>query len=156
MTTIEDVNEVHFLGDYLHPTLNEAVTELEHSILRLRYSSEMLLNRYDDSVGERQVEIHDLGEAVMQCYAMYASLARSSRAYCIGLRYSKYETVAAGCLVQAYSRKILKMALAIKHDQNGYRDLHKTIVDCLLKKQKNQSIAIPSVLHTGVMQKIVK
>lgn len=116
----------------------------------------MLLNRYGDSVNERQVEIHDLGEAAMQNYAMFTSLARSSRAYCIGLRYSKYEIVAAGCLVQAFSRNILKMALQIKHDQNGYRDLHKIVTENVLKRHRNQSIAIPSVLQTGVMQKIVK
>lgn len=134
----------------------EAAVELEYSIQRLQYSSEMLLNRYGESVNERQIEIHDLGEAAMQNYAMYASLARSSRAYCIGLRYSKYETVAAGCLVQAFSRNILKMALEIKHDQEGYSDLHKVVTENVLKRHRNQSIAIPSVLQTGVMQKIVK
>lgn len=155
MTTIEDVKQKYFLSDYLHPTLMEAVTELEYSIQRVRFSSEMLLNRYGDSVNERLVEIHDLGEAVLQCYAMFASLSRSSRAYCIGLRHSKYETVAAGCLVQAFSRKILKMALQIKHNQSGYRDLYKAVTEYTLKKHRNQSISIPSVIHSGV-SKIVK
>lgn len=155
-TTIEDLKTIHFLGDYLHPTLMEAATELEFSIQRLQYSSEMLLNRYGDTVGERQLEIHNLGEAALQNYAMYASLARSSRAYCVGLRYSKYETVAAGCLVQAFSRNILKMALDIKHNQNGFHDLHKSITENVLKRHRNQSIAIPSVLQTCVMQKSVK
>lgn len=154
--TIEEVKQKYFLDDFLHPTLKEAATELEYSILRVQYSSEMLLNRYGDSITERPTEIHDLGEAALQCYAMFASLARSSRAYCVGLRYSKYETVAAGCLVQAYSRNILKMALEIKHNQSGYRDLHKVITEYVLRKHRNQSIAIPSVINTGVNQKIVK
>lgn len=156
MKTIEDCKQIHFLGDYLHPTLMEAAKELEYSILRLQYSSEMLLHRYGDSITERQIEIQELGEASLQNYAMFASLARSSRAYCIGLRYSKYETVAAGCLVQAFWPKILKMALKIKHNQNGYRDLDQAVTEKVLKKHQIQSIEIPSVLQTGVMQKIVK
>ncbi|XP_055304084.1 complex I assembly factor ACAD9, mitochondrial-like [Sitodiplosis mosellana] len=155
MITIEDVKEKHFLGDYLHPSLMEAATELESSIQRVQFSSEMLLNRYGDSINERIVEIHDLGEALMQCYAMFTSLARSSRAYCIGLRHSKYETVAAGCLVQAYSRNILKMALEIKHNRNGYGDLYKTVTENALRRHRNQSIVIPSVLQSGVVQKVV-
>lgn len=156
MTTIEDLTQTHFLGDYLHPTLIEAATDLEFSITRLRYASEMLLNRYGESVVERQAEILELGEAALQNFAMFASIARASRAYCIGLRYSVYETVAAGCLIQAFSRKILKMALDIKHERNGVQNVNKTIAEHLLKRHRNQSIAIPSVLHSGVMQKVIK
>lgn len=153
--TIEDLETRHFLGDFLHPTLMDAANDLEYSILRLQYTSEMLLNRYGRLSSERHVEIQNLGEAAMQNYAMFASLARASRSYCIGLRYSVYETLAAGCLVQEFSRKILKMALDIKHNRSDATNdlLHKTISGNLLKRHRNQSITIPSVLNSGILQK---
>lgn len=153
--TIEDLETRHFLGDFLHPTLMDAANDLEFSILRLQYTSEMLLNRYGKFSSERHVEIQNLGEAVMQNYAMFASLARASRSYCIGLRYSVYETLAAGCLVQEFSRKILKMALDIKHNRSDATNdlLHKTISEKMLKRHRNQSITIPSVLNSGILHK---
>lgn len=154
--TIECLKAKHFLGDYLHPTLIEMADHLEFSILRLRFASEMLLNRYGDSVSERQNEIHNLGETVMQNFAMFASLGRASRSYCIGLRYGVYETVAAGCLVQANAPHILKMALDIKQKQNSYHDLYANIAENALKRYRNQSIPLPSVLQSGVIRKAVK
>lgn len=144
-----------FLGDYVHPTLIEPATDLEFSIYRLQCCAEILLSRYGESVSERETEIEELGEIVMQNYAMFASLGRASRAYCIGSRYSVYETVAAGCLV-AYTRNILKKALDIKHNESGMQDVHRTIVENALKLHRKQSNPIPSVLHSGVLKKIVK
>lgn len=155
-TTVEDINDKYYLNEFLHPTLIELATDLEYSILRLQCCAEILLNRYEKSVSERQTEIEQLGEIVMQNYAMFASLARASRAYCIGLRYSVHETVAAGCLTEKYSRKILKRALDIKHNRSGLQSMQKTIVDNVLERHRNQSIAIPSVLHSSVIQKHVK
>lgn len=156
LPTIEAVKSKLYLWAHLHPTLSDLAKDLEESILRLRFSSEMLLNRHGDSITERQVEIQSLGDAVMRNYAMFASIGRASRSYCIGLQYSVYETVAAGCLIQSFARQILKLALDIKHNRSGYHDLHKSIVENVLKRHRNQSISIPSVLQSGVIQKIVK
>lgn len=156
VTTVEDLEPLHLLGDYLHPTLIEMANELEFSIRRLQYSSEMLLSRYGENAFDRQIEIEALGEAAMQNFAMFAGLARASRGYCIGLRYSAYETLAAGCLVQAFSPIIEKMALNIKHNRNGLQDAQKLVVESLLKQHKSQSkTMVPSVLN-GVLQKADK
>lgn len=154
--TVENVKQRHFLEDYLHPTLTEMAISSEHSILRLQCASEILLNRYAGSVYERQIEIENLAKMAMQNFAMFASLGRASRSYCIGLRYSVYETVAAGCLVQSAERDVLKMALDIKHNRSEYHDLHRTITENSLEKYRNQSIPIPSVIHSRVIQKVVK
>lgn len=156
LPTIEAVESKLFLGEYLHPTLMQLSQNLEESILRLQFSSEMLLNRYGDSVTERQVEIQSLGDAVMRNYAMFASIGRASRSYCCGLQYSVYETVAAASLIETFTRQILKMALDIKHNRSDYHHLHKSIVESVLKQHRNQSIPIPTVLQSGVIQKIVK
>lgn len=154
--TIECFKQKHFLGDYLHPTLMEMAEHLEYSILRSGGSAEMLLSRYGTAVFQRQNDIQILGEMALQNFAMFASLGRASRAYCIGLRYSVHETVAAGCLVQTSVPAILKMALDIKHNRGEDHDLHRTITEYALKKYRNQSIPIPSVVQSGVMQKVVK
>lgn len=153
---VEHIKDTFYLGEFLHPTLTELATELEYSILRLQCCAEMLLSRYRESVTERQTEIEQFGEIVIQNYAMFASLARASRAYCVGLRYSVFETVAAGCLTENYTRNILKQALDIKYNRNGIQGLDHTIVNNLLKRHRNQSIVIPSVLHSRVIQKHVK
>ncbi|XP_031628107.1 complex I assembly factor ACAD9, mitochondrial-like [Contarinia nasturtii] len=152
-STIEDLEPQHFLGDFLHPSLIETANDLEYSILRMQYSSEMLLNSYGEKIADREIEIRNLGEAAMQNYAMFASVARASRAYCIGLRYSAYETMVAGCLIQAFSPSIRKMALDIKHNRGPFpQNIDETIAENLLKQHRNKSSTIPSVLN-GVLQK---
>lgn len=149
--TIEDLVSIHFMGDFVHPSLVEMATELEFSIQRLQMSTEMLLNRYKSSAINHHYEIQNLGDAILQNYAMFASIGRASRAYCVGIRFSVYETLVAGCLIQAFSRNIRKMALDIKHKRNNLQ--YNTIAENTLKKYKKQSTPIPSVFHSGVMQK---
>lgn len=142
--TIEYIDPKLYLEDFLHPTFKDLATDLEFSILRLRYSSEMLLSRYGNLCTQRsQAEIQDLGEAVMWIYAMFASIGRSSRSYCIGLRYSAYETVAAASLMDA-EPQILKMALDIKRNQSGYYGYKKTVAENALKQFRNPTSGVIS------------
>lgn len=127
--TIEFIEPKLDLWYHLHPTFKELAEDLEFSILRLRYASEMLLTRYDSSVGERQNDIKHLGEAAMWNYAMFASIGRASRAYCIGLRYSAYETILADSLFIMGTENNLQTALNIKHQRNEYSEEHKEIFD---------------------------
>lgn len=140
----------------MHPSLVEIASDLDYSIQRLQYCAEMILNRYKDSATKQHTEIQALGETLLQNYAMFASIGRASRAYCVGLRYSTQETVVAGCLIQAFSRKIREMALDVKHKRSGFLEHNKTIADNAITQYKNQSIPVPSVLYSGVIQKIGK
>lgn len=134
--TIECIDSKLLLWYYLHPTFKEHAEDLEFSILRLRYASEILLNRYKTSIGEREIEIKKLGEVAMWNYAMFASIGRASRSYCIGVRYSAYETILADCLYQIGTENILKFALNIKHNQNEYNEHHGMIIDHMLTHRK--------------------
>lgn len=116
----------------------ELADDLERSIVRLRCACEMLLSRYGESVAERHVEIQNIGEAAMQNYAMFASLGRASRSYCIGLQYSAYETIVAASICGAKS-DILDMVLDIKHNRSGYDGVHKTIAGNELKRFKQNA-----------------
>lgn len=134
--TIEHIESKFLLWYHLHPTFKELAENLEFSILRLRYAAEILLNRYGETVGEQEIEIKKLGEAAMLNYAMFSSIGRASRSYCIGLRYSAYETILADCLFQIGSENILKTALDIKHNRNEYSAQHKMIIENILTHEK--------------------
>lgn len=134
--TIECIESKLHLWHYLHPTFKERAEDLEFAILRLRYASEILINRYGKSIGEREIEIRKLGEAAMWNYAMFASIARASRSYCIGLRYSAYETILAECLYEIGTENNLKFALDLKHNQTEYSEQHKIIMNHILTHQK--------------------
>lgn len=134
--TIEHIESKLFLWHYLHPTFKELAENLEFSILRLRYASEILLNRYGESVGAREAEIEQLGEAAMLNFAMFASIGRASRSYCIGLQYSAHETILAESLFQIGTERVLKTALNLKHKRNEYIEQYKVIVENILKNIK--------------------
>lgn len=136
--TIESIPKKLYLSDNLHPSLMDLADDLERSIVRLRCACEMLLSRYGESVDERQVEIQNIGEAAMQNYAMFASLARASRSYCIGLQHSAYETICAAGVCGA-STDILEMVLDIKYNRSGYDGVHKTIAENAIKQFKQHS-----------------
>lgn len=108
----------------------------------------MLLNRHGDSVQQRHSEIQQLGHAAMLNYAMFASVGRASRSYCIGLRHSVYETVLAGSLILAASPEILKVALDIKHDRSDSNSEQKSIYNFTAKQFKTQSFSVPPVKKT--------
>lgn len=134
--TIEHIESKLLLWHYLHPSFKELAENLEFSILRLRYASEILLSRYGESVGERETEIKQLGELAMMNYAMFASIGRASRSYCIGLQYCAHETILAESLFQFGTEHILKTAVNFKHKQNEHNEQYKIIVDNILKHQK--------------------
>lgn len=134
--TIEYIDSKLHLWHYLHPTLKERAEDLEFSILRLRYACEILINRYGKSLGEREIEFERLGEAAMWNYALFASIARASRSYCIGLRFAAYETILAECLYEIGTETILNFALNMKNNQTEYSEQHKMIINNMLMHQK--------------------
>lgn len=145
--TVECIDKSMRLGDYLHPTLKKRAELLEYSIIRLRMATEMLLHRYSENVMQRPWDVTTLGEISMYNYAMFSNLGRSSRAYCIGLRYSVNETVASAALVDRIERVIERKVLDIKHNRTGFNEELKNI-DNFLKNEQ-----IPGVLKSGVLIK---
>lgn len=143
-TTIHVVNRDLYLKEYVHPSLEQIIDRLEESIARMHIGTEILLHRFGSSAEERHIDVRRLGESAILNYAMFASVGRASRSYCIGLRHSVYETVVAGCMVDAGSKKILELMLNIKNDaQNDekYQSVAKYVV--------NAEFTWPSaVLHT--------
>lgn len=113
--SIENVNCDLHLEQFVHPSFEETIRLVESSILRMHAATEMLLHRYKTDATERHMDVRRLGEAAILNYAMFASVSRASRAYCIGLRYSVYETVMATSLVERDENRVLDLMLAIKN-----------------------------------------
>ncbi|XP_037954295.1 complex I assembly factor ACAD9, mitochondrial-like [Teleopsis dalmanni] len=86
------------LGEALHPSLDTAAQLFEHSVARLHMSAELLLTRYGTTILEQHNELNRTTEIVMHLYAMFASLSRASRSYCIGLTLSKREVLLASSI----------------------------------------------------------
>lgn len=155
-TPIVDIDPTLYLGGHLHPTLIESANDLERAILRLSFGTEMLLKHFGPSVADQQLEMRALGDSVMWCYAIFASLGRASRSYCLGLRYSALETVLAQSIIEMGGPQILETILEIKHKQCGLRGWHKNIADSIFLNRKTQTNCMPSILDSGVLQKTRK
>lgn len=141
--TVEYVPLTMLLSDFLHPTLCEMANCLEGSIKHLQMASEMLLYRYAAEAIQRRSDVHFIGETLMYNYAMFAAAARSSRAYCNGMRYSAHETVAAAALIDPTARSIEAKVLDIKHDRTGPSDELKQVCDVTIEKYKSRRSFIP-------------
>ncbi|XP_037824954.1 complex I assembly factor ACAD9, mitochondrial [Lucilia sericata] len=83
------------LKENVHPTLEPAALCIEHSVARLQMSVDLLFTRYGNGIVERHNEARRLADMVTTIYAMFASVARASRSYCIGLQLADHEMLTA-------------------------------------------------------------
>lgn len=116
--SIEHPKKKFNLEEYLHPSLTPAAHFLEFSILRLNASVEIVLARHGLEIVERSIELGKLTDAAILCYAMFASLARASRSYCIGLRNADQEIHLSSIFCYESSEKVKKIAKDI--DNGSY------------------------------------
>lgn len=122
------------LNHYLHPSLDPAAQWLEHSICRLQSSTETLLSRYGIEIMDRQVELLRISECAVLSYAMFASIARSSRAYCIGLQYSDFEMLMSSAFTYDAMNKIKRKAIDIREGPYITNDMnHQKVAKQLFK-----------------------
>lgn len=105
------------LNHFLHPTLDPAAQFLEMSIVRLQSSTETLLSRHGVQIMEKQVDIQRLAECAIALYAMFASVSRASRSYCIGLQHADYEVSIANALAYDCMQLIKYHAFDIRDGQ---------------------------------------
>lgn len=97
------------LNEYLHPSLQLAARHLEESVVRLQLGAEILLSRHGNQILEKQVEVIRLADAAILTYAMYATISRASRAYCIGTRHSDLEILTANVFALETTEKVLTL-----------------------------------------------
>lgn len=114
MNPIDSPKQTMNLNFNLHPSCDAAAQWLEYSIIRLQSGTEMLLTRHGPQIIDFQIEILRLSEAATLCYAMFAAVARASRAYCIGLQHADYEMLTASAFCLDASERVKSIVLDIQ------------------------------------------
>ncbi|XP_011201063.2 complex I assembly factor ACAD9, mitochondrial [Bactrocera dorsalis] len=105
------------LNENVHPSLEPAAQSVEQSVARLQMCVELLLTRYGAAVVEKHHDMQRLAEIATTIYAMFASLARASRSYCIGLQLADYELVMASAVCTHGRKKVHTLCTEIFNGQ---------------------------------------
>lgn len=105
------------LNEHVHPSLEPAAQSVEQSVARLQMCVELLLTRYGNAVVEKHHDMHRLANITATIYAMFASLSRASRSYCIGLQLADYELVLASAVCTHGRDKVHTLATEIFNGQ---------------------------------------
>lgn len=150
---IEFIKAEQRLGDFLHPSFEVSADSIEESIQRLQCSCEILLSRFGEETLSHRIDLRTIGEIAVNTYAMFASVSRSSRAYCIGIRFGQYETVIAANLVEPIKEQIYNQAVDFKFKRNGIMDSQKLVVDRSLDLYKKKISPFLPVSQTGLIRK---
>jgi acyl-CoA dehydrogenase family member 9 len=117
--SIDEPKSTLKLNYSLHPSLDPAAQCIEYSTIRLQIGAETLLSRYGAEVVDKTNEVMRLTDAVVILYAMYATTARASRSYCIGLSNADYEMLMANTFCLEGAEKILALVKDI--DRGAYQ-----------------------------------
>lgn len=134
--SVENPKSTLSLNHYLHPSLDPAAQWLEHSVIRLQTSTETLLSRYGVQIMDKQVEIMRLSECAVLTYAMFATVARASRAYCIGLQHSDFEMLMSSAFSYDSMRAIKQRALDMREGPYMTNDMNHQKISKQLFKSK--------------------
>lgn len=111
--SIENPKTKMQLNEHLHPTLEAAAQCIEHSVARLHMAVETMFTQHGNAVVEQQAELLRLANISSTIYAMWASTARASRSYCIGLPLADHEMLTASTICQQGHEDVLRLATEI-------------------------------------------
>lgn len=115
------------LSEHLHPSLEPAAQCVEQSVARLQMCVELLLTRHGSNVVERHNEILRLTDMITNIYAMFCSVSRASRSYCIGLRLADHELLTASTICTHGNDLVKTLCTEIFNGQyiNNDNNLHR-------------------------------
>ena len=113
-SSVEEVKTSVTINEYLHPTMDPGAQRLEHSVVRMKMGTEILFVRHGRDIFDRHNEVNRLAEAAAWNFIMYASLARASRSYCIGLQWSDYECLIANTICYEGFDVVKQMMIALE------------------------------------------
>ncbi|ALC41100.1 Egm [Drosophila busckii] len=101
------------LTENLHPTLEASAQCIEHSVARLHMAVDLMFTRHGNAVVEKQHEMQRLANIASNIYAMWASAARASRSYCIGLPLADHELLTASAVCNQGRDEVTRLAMEI-------------------------------------------
>nr|XP_019546574.2 acyl-CoA dehydrogenase family member 9, mitochondrial-like [Aedes albopictus] len=134
--TIDSPKQFVNLEHFLHPSLDPAAHWIEFSIQRLRLATECVLSRHGSEVVGRHIELIRVADMAVLIYAMLATAARASRAYCIGLRHAEQEIYLANTFCHEGSEKVRVLAKQLEQGQFITTDANYLSLSRYLYKQK--------------------
>lgn len=109
----------------LHPSLQDGADSLEYCVKRLKYTVEIVLQRYGKEIIEQQMVLSNLADMVIQTYAMACVLGRASRSYCIGLPNADKEVDLALCFCHDARKKVKSCEIEIDEEMDNLLLLRK-------------------------------
>ncbi|KAL5275337.1 ACAD9 family protein [Megaselia abdita] len=142
-SNVDDISTSMGLNEYVHPSLAGPAECIEHCVARLQLCVEMLFNRYGNEIVQRQVEIAKLTEIISTCYAMFSSVSRASRSYCIGLTLSDNELLAATAICLDGKERVKVLAQEIMKGPYLTNDNNLQRMSKQIFKSKHYFIAHP-------------
>lgn len=134
--TIDNPKQFVNLEHFMHPSLDPAAHWIEFSIQRLRLATECVLSRHGTEVIGRHIELIRVADMAVLIYAMLATAARASRAYCIGLRHAEQEIYLANTFCQEGHEKVRVLAKQLEQGQFITTDANNMSLSRYLFKQK--------------------
>ncbi|XP_065085447.1 complex I assembly factor ACAD9, mitochondrial [Ochlerotatus camptorhynchus] len=134
--TIDNPKQFVNLEHFMHPSLDPAAHWVEFSIMRLKLATECVLSRHGSEVIGRHIELIRLADMAVLIYAMVATSARASRAYCIGLRHAEQEIYLANAFCQDAQEKVRVLAKQLEQGQFITNDTNYGALARYLFKQK--------------------
>lgn len=143
-TSIQKPKKKYDLEGYLHPSMEAAANFLELSILRMNAAADIILARHGMTVVSHTVEVAKLAEAAMLCYAMFATAARASRSYCIGLRNADQEMNVAMVYCYITSERVKKIAIDLDQGEYGTTEHTYKLIGTKLIENKDYHLEHPT------------
>lgn len=134
--SIDNPKQFVNLEHFMHPSLDGAAHWIEFSIMRLKLATECVLSRHGSEVIGRHIELIRIADIAILIYAMLATSARASRAYCIGLRHAEQDIYLANAFCQEAQEKVLVLAKQLEQGQFITNDANYGALARYLFKQK--------------------
>lgn len=85
------IPEYFYLWEHVHPSLEEPVSILERSAVKLMMAAKSTIINHGHDVVDNQVPLGMLADMAKHIYAMNSAIARASRSYSIGLPNGQHE-----------------------------------------------------------------
>ena len=126
----------------MHPSLNEPASTLEQCSIKFMLAVKSALISDGRSAIENQFSFMNLSDMAMHIYALNSVVARTSRAYSIGLKYSNHELNLAFMQCNQSSNRINESFQRIITSKNGMgiENLRMTVAEHIFRSNGQSTI----------------
>lgn len=131
------------LHENVHPSLKEEACLLEKNVFHLQMIVEDMLSKYGNKVVEEQLDLKRVADIAIDLYGMTSCIARSSRAYCIGLKNADHEITLTKAFCLEANRRIFLNVKDISDGEGVNNDLNLKAIASTIFKHKSYAAEHP-------------